>query len=81
MLTTTRHEAPALEPWLTTQQAAELASYHPEHIRRLLRSGDVTGRKWGTSWQVNRDSFLAYLEQIETQGERRGPKVESLDRG
>ncbi len=67
-------DTPPLEEWLTTTQAAELAGYTVEHMRRLMRENAIEGRKWYDRWQVNRDSFLAYLERIENQGERRGPK-------
>ena len=32
------------EEWLTTEQAAELSGYHPDHIRRLIRGGDLQAR-------------------------------------
>ena len=62
------------EEWLTTEQAAELSGYHPNHIRRLLRSGEVDGRKWGQAWQVDRGSLMGYLERIGESGGKRGPK-------
>lgn len=67
----------ALGDWLTTQEAAELAGYDIQHIRRLVRSGEIEARKWGRiSWMVNRESLLQYLTRMETQGEKRGPKSE-----
>jgi excisionase family DNA binding protein len=64
-----------LENWLTTQQAADLSGYHPNHIRRLVRSGEIQARKWGQSWQVSKQSLLAYLEAANQSGDqRRGPK-------
>ena len=65
-----------LGDWLTTQEAAALAGYHPDHIRRLIRAGEITARKWGVAWMIDRQSLLKYLKQIETQGQRRGPKPE-----
>lgn len=62
------------ERWITTAEAAELSQYHPDHIRRLLRTGEIEGRKWGTVWQVNRESLLDYLAEQKAKGERRGPK-------
>jgi excisionase family DNA binding protein len=62
------------EEWLTTQEAAELSGYHPEHIRRLLRSGHLPARKWGQAWMISRDSLLEYLKTIEAKGKKRGPK-------
>lgn len=65
-----------LGDWLTTTEAAEMAGYHPDHIRRLIRAGEITARKWGAAWMVDRHSLLEYLNRIETQGQRRGPKPE-----
>ena len=64
-----------LSDWLSTQEAAKMAGYHPDHIRRLIRKGDIQARKWGNAWMVNKESLLAYLVRIGTQGERRGPKT------
>ena len=62
------------DEWLTTEQAAELSGYHIVHIRRLLRAGEIEGRKWGQAWQVSHTSLLKYIEKIEKSGEKRGPK-------
>ncbi len=64
----------ALGDWLTTQEAAELAEYHLNHIRRLIRVKEIEAKKWGRDWMVSRESLLAYLDQTKAQGERRGPK-------
>jgi excisionase family DNA binding protein len=39
-------------PWMTTEEAARELGYHPNYIRRLLRSGRLEGRKYGTIWLV-----------------------------
>ena len=65
-----------LDDWLSTKEAATLSGYHPDHIRRLLRKGEVSARKWGNAWMVNRNSLLAYLKKIEKLGDKRGPKSE-----
>jgi len=62
------------EEWLTTQEAAELSGYHPEHVRRLLRVGQIPARKWGQAWMINRDGLLTYMQTVETMGKKRGPK-------
>lgn len=63
-----------MEDWLTVDQAAELADYHPERIRELLREEKIAGRKFSTVWMVDRSSLLAYVEQINSKGKKRGPK-------
>jgi excisionase family DNA binding protein len=66
-----------LGQWLSTYEAAELAGYHPDHIRRLIRSGEVIARKWGNSWMVDKESLLAYVQKKNAQGEKRGPKPDN----
>ena len=44
------------QDWITTTEAVTLSGYHVDHIRRLLKSGEVNGQKWGREWQVSRSS-------------------------
>lgn len=62
------------EEWITTTEAAALSGYHPNHIRRLVHSGAVQARKWGPAFMIDRRSLLAYIEQTQAQGDKRGPK-------
>lgn len=66
----------ALDEWLTTHEAALLAGYHEDHVRRLVRAGEISARKWGVGLMINRQSLIEYLVRIETRGAKRGPKVE-----
>ena len=59
------------EEWLTVQEAAKLSGYHPEYIRRLIRDGEITAKKFSIVWMVNRESLLAYLEKARSSGDRR----------
>jgi len=63
-----------MEEWLTTYEAASIAHYDPDYIRKLVRADKIKARKWGQSWQVHRDSLLEYIKKSETLGDRRGPK-------
>lgn len=60
--------------WLTTTEAAQVSDYHPDYVRKLMQTGKVNGRKFGPTWQVDKQSLLTYLERINAQGDRRGPK-------
>lgn len=60
--------------WLTTTEAAELAQYHPETIRKLIKSDKVKARKFGQVWQVDRASLLAYTRTVAKLGAKPGPK-------
>ena len=62
------------EAWITTEEAVELSGYHIVHLRRLLRSGAINGRKFGPVWQVSKSSLLAYLQTAsDSSDKRRGP--------
>ena len=61
--------------WITTTEAAELVKYHPEHIRKLIKSGKVKARKFGQIWQIDRASLLAYTRAVAKLGEKPGPKT------
>jgi excisionase family DNA binding protein len=64
-----------MEPeWLTTIEACEISGYTPQHVRYLIRSGKIQGRRWGRDWQVAKQSLLDYLQQSEELGQKRGPK-------
>lgn len=65
-----------MSDWLTTQEAAALAGYTQAHVRLLIRTGEIVGQKWGRDWQVSRESLLAHVRRVGTQGERRGPKTD-----
>jgi excisionase family DNA binding protein len=63
------------DDWITTADAAEMSGYHVNHIRRLIRAGDIEARKFGTIWQVNRLSFESFLEKANQSSDKRwGPK-------
>lgn len=66
------------EEWITTADAAEMSGYHVNYIRYLVRLGDVQARKFGPTWQVNRQSLINYLESAKSAIDKRwGPKKSS----
>lgn len=67
----------AHEDWITTTEAAELSGYHPHHVRALVRDGKVVGRKFGIVWQISRASLDEYINQVQSRGEKTGPKPRS----
>lgn len=61
--------------WITTQEAVRLSGYNPDHLRRLIRAGEVKAQKFGILWQVDRLSLLAYVRKAEkTKDKRWGAK-------
>ena len=63
--------------WLTVEESVQLSGYHPDHLRRLIRAGEIAAVKKGNAWWVQRDSLTAYLEVArQSEDRRRGPKQE-----
>jgi len=62
------------DEWLKTSEAAEISGYHPNHIRRLIRAGEIMARKWGSALMISRQSLMDYLGKAEGLGAKRGPK-------
>lgn len=63
---------------ITTTEACQISGYHVNHLRRIIRLGDIEARKFGNVWQVNKASLLEYLRLTETRGKRRGPKPRKI---
>jgi excisionase family DNA binding protein len=63
--------------WLTVSEAAQLSAYDPEHIRRLIREGEIEARKFSIVWMVSRESLLVYVKKAQTWGKKRGRKPEN----
>ena len=55
----------AKDQWLDVNEAAKLSGYHPEHIRRLVRQGAITAKKFSIVWMISRNSLLAYMKSQE----------------
>lgn len=54
---------PDLKEFVTTEEAACILQFHVEHVRRLLREGDLKGEKIGVAWLVLKNSVKEYQEQ------------------
>ena len=65
------------DEWLTVNDASKLSGYDPEHIRRLIRDGEIEAHKFSIVWMVNRVSLLEYVKKAQTWGKKRGRKPES----
>jgi excisionase family DNA binding protein len=61
--------------WITVNEGVELSGYHADHLRRLIRAGEITAVKKGNAWWVDKESLVAYIEDARESGDnRRGPK-------
>ena len=63
------------DDWLTVNEAADLSGYHPEHVRRLIRQGAVTAKKFSIVWMVSKDSLLSYIRSQEKPPQDQKPVV------
>jgi len=49
--------------------AAEILSFHPEHVRKLIRRGDLKAVKWHNKWVIHRQELRRYQRAwIEARG-------------
>ena len=62
------------DDWITTREAVKLTGYNPVHLRALIRSGRIRGRKYFVVWQVSRSDLIAYIRDQQRRGEKRGRK-------
>lgn len=62
------------DDWLTVNEAAKESGYDPEHIRRLIRQGEIKAQKISIVWLVDRKSLSVYLKKAQTWGKKRGRK-------
>jgi len=49
-----------MEKPLTVDQAAAILGYHPDHLRRLLRRGQVKGERFNRAWMID----LAEVQRV-----------------
>lgn len=62
------------DQWISIRQAAVLSGYTPYHLRRLMRTKVVQGRKVITVWTVSKASLQKYL-RMQSRKQKRGPKA------
>jgi len=59
---------------ISVKVAAKVSGYSLQYLRRLLRSGKLTGLKIGQVWLIEKSTFEAYLENATQATDRRfGP--------
>lgn len=55
----------SLDGHITAQEAADRLEYTVQHVRRLLREGDLNGTKIGRDWIVVEGSVMDYATRRE----------------
>lgn len=56
---------------LLVTEAAENSGYSGPHIRLLVRTGKIKGKKQGGIWLVDRDDLKRYEEEMKEAGTKK----------
>jgi len=60
---------------ITVLTAMEISGYNPQYLRRLLRSGKLSGIKIGQMWLINLSSLENHIHHIQVMNDHRyGPR-------
>lgn len=61
---------PGIDQLISLAEAARFCHLSPEHLRRLVRDGDLWGKKIGRNWITTLQALQTYL----VQDRKPGPK-------
>jgi excisionase family DNA binding protein len=64
---------PRLDDLIPLSEAAKLSGLSPDHLRRLIREGDLWGKKIGRNWVTTKQAIDEYLAR----NRKPGPKSKS----
>jgi len=67
-------DQPGLEDLITLSEAAGLCGLSPDHLRRLVRQGDLWGKKIGRNWVTTKKAIEKYLVSYR----KPGPKPKNI---
>ena len=69
-------DKPGLDELISLSEAAELSGLSPDHVRRLVRQGDLWGVKIGRNWVTTARAVTEYLARERKPGPK--PKNQPL---
>jgi hypothetical protein len=73
----TSDESPNYEPGfdelVPLSDAADISGLSPDHLRRLVRNGDLWGMKIGRNWVTTKKAIEEYLAQDRKPGPKPKP--------
>ena len=64
-------DQPRLEELISLDQAAKLSGLTADHLRRLVREGDLWGKKIGRNWVTTEQAVREYLARDRRPGPKR----------
>ena len=62
---------PTMATYKLVSKAAESSIYSADHIRHLLTTGLIKGKKQGRFWLVDMEDLKRYEEEIQAQGSKK----------
>jgi len=62
---------PRLDELIPLNQAAEVSGLSPDHLRRLVRTGELWGRKVGRNWVTSMEAVRKYLARDRKPGPKK----------
>ena len=63
---------PRLDELIPLSQAAEICGLSPDHLRRLVRQGDLWGMKIGRNWVTTEQAAREYIARDRKPGPKPG---------
>ena len=66
-------DQPRLDELISLSEAAELSGLSPDHLRRLVRKGELWGKKLGRNWVTTVHAVNEYIAR----NRKPGPKPKS----
>ena len=67
-------DQPKLDDLISLEEAAKLSGLTADHLRRLVREGDLWGKKIGRNWVTTEQAVKEYLAR----DRRPGPKTNKV---
>jgi excisionase family DNA binding protein len=64
-------EQPRADELITLPEAAKLSGLSHSHLRKLVRTGEIWGKRFGQTWVTTEKAVRAYLAR----NRRPGPKT------
>jgi excisionase family DNA binding protein len=68
-----KDDQPRLDELIPLNEASELCGLSPDHLRRLIREGELWGKKIGRNWVTTKKAIDEYLAR----NRKPGPKPKS----
>jgi excisionase family DNA binding protein len=66
---------PRLDELISLDEAAKLSGLTADHLRRLVRQGDLWGKKIGRNWVTAEQAVREYLARDRRPGPKRSKKA------